>query len=84
MQTTLAVAKEIYRKAIDTRASDAEGPVWWSHVVDEIHDVIAARTLADAAALIEWWHQDWTIVSETPRAAAKRIREAARELRLSA
>lgn len=81
MQITLAVAKAIYRKAIDTRASDTEGPVWWRHVADEMHDVIAARTLADAEALIEWWHHDWTEVSDTPRAAAKRIREAAREIR---
>ncbi len=48
MQITLAVVKAICRKAIDTRASDAEGPAWWSHVADEMQDVIAARTLAAA------------------------------------
>lgn len=84
MQITLTVAKEIYRNAIDTRASDAEGPAWRSQVADEMHDVIAARTLADAARLIEWWHHDWTMVSDTPRSAAKRIREAARAIRCNA
>lgn len=84
MQITLDAAKMIYRKAIYSQARDVEGPAWWDEVADEMRDVIAARTLGDAAALIEWWHHDWTEVSDTPRAAAKRIREAARELRLNA
>ncbi|WP_321846937.1 hypothetical protein [Paraburkholderia bannensis] len=84
MQFTLDAAKAIYREAIDARASDVEGPAWWGEVADEMRDVIAARTLTDAAALIEWWHHDWTEVSDTPRAAAKRIREAARSVRFNA
>lgn len=84
MQITLDTAKAIYRAAIDTQVSDVEGRAWWDEVADEMRDVIAARTLADAAALIEWWHPDWTEVSDTPRAAAKRIREAARSVRLNA
>lgn len=84
MQISLNTAKDIYRKAIDPRASNTEGAAWWDEVADEVRDVLAARTLDDAAALIEWWHHDWTEVSDTPRAAAKRIREAARALRLKA
>lgn len=83
MQLTLDAVKAVYRNAIDSRASDVEGSAWWDEVADEMRDVIAARTLADAAALIEWWHHDWTVVSDTPRAAAKRIREAACKLRLN-
>ena len=82
MQITLDTAEAIYRKAIDPRASDGEGATWWDEVADEVRDVIAARSLGDAAAMIDWWHHDWTEASDTPRAAARRIREAARALRL--
>ncbi|WP_369050121.1 hypothetical protein [Burkholderia gladioli] len=84
MQITLEAAKAIYRQAIDPRASETEGPAWWNEVADEVRDVIAARTLAAAAAMIEWWHRDWTQVSDTSRDAARRIREAARALRSNA
>ncbi len=84
MGITLEAAKEIYRKAIDSRAADGEGEEWWNKVADEIRGVIAARTLDGATAVIAWWHHDWTCVSDTPRAAAKRIREAGRELRAKA
>lgn len=77
-------AKAIYRTAVDPRASDAESAAWWDEVADEMRDVVAARTIADAAQVIEWWHHDWTIVSDTARDAAKRIRLAARELRAQA
>ena len=81
---TLSTIKAIYRNAIDPRASDCEGSAWWSEVADEVRNVIAARTLGEAAALIEWWHHDWTEVSDTPRNAAKRIREASRLQRINA
>ncbi|MDF0506620.1 hypothetical protein POK33_38360 [Burkholderia cenocepacia] len=84
MQITLDMAKVIYRAAIDTRASDGESAAWWDEVADEVRDVIAARSLANAAAVIEWWHHDWAAVSDTPRDAARRIREAARALRPNA
>ncbi|MBF5008723.1 hypothetical protein [Burkholderia pseudomultivorans] len=84
MQITLDTAKAVYRKAIDPRVSDGEGVAWWDEVADEVRDVIAARSLADAAAVIEWWHHDWTEVSDTSRDAARRIREAARALRPNA
>lgn len=84
MQITIDTAKAVYRKAIDPRASDGEGAAWWDEVADEVRDVIAARSLADAAAVIEWWHHDWTEVSDTSRDAARRIREAARALRPNA
>jgi nucleotide-binding universal stress UspA family protein len=78
------VAKAVYRQAIDPSARDGEGAAWWSEVVDEIRDVIAARSVSEAAAVIDWWHNDWSAVSDTPRDAAKRIRESARTLRLNA
>lgn len=84
MQITVDTAKAIYRKAIDPRASDGEGLIWWDEVVDEVRGMIAARSLGDAATVIEWWHHDWAEVSDTPRDAAKRIREADRALRLDA
>lgn len=81
MQLSLDSAKKIYREAIDSRASDGEGKAWWDEVAHEVRDVIAARTLEDAAAVIEWWHHDWTEAFDTPRNAARRIRERARALR---
>ncbi|WP_186032219.1 hypothetical protein [Burkholderia gladioli] len=81
MQITLDTAKAVYRKAIDPSAGDSEGAAWWDEVADEVRDVVAARTLAAAAAMIEWWHRDWTEVSDTSCDAARRIREAARALR---
>ncbi|MDN7726518.1 hypothetical protein [Burkholderia gladioli] len=83
MQITLDTAKAVYRKAIDPSTGDGEGAAWWGEVANEIRDVVAARTLA-AAAMIEWWHRDWTQVSDTSRDAARRIREAARALRSNA
>lgn len=81
---SLDAAKAIYRHAVDPRASDGEGAAWWDEVADEVRDVVAARSVNEAAAVIEWWHHEWSAVSDTPHAAAKRIREAARVLRLNA
>ncbi len=80
MALTLDAAKAIYRQAIDPRASDGESSAWWDEVADEVRDVVAARTVTAAAEVIQSWHHDWTAVSDTPRNAAKRIREAARML----
>lgn len=76
--------KAIYRSAVDPRASYAESAAWWDEVADEMRDVVAARTIADAAQVIEWWHHDWASVADTARDTAKRIRQAARELRAEA
>lgn len=70
--------KTIYRAAIDASASDGEGEAWWREVQEEVVRLLAARTVGDAAAVIDWWHIDWAMVNDTPRAAAKRLREAAR------
>jgi hypothetical protein len=83
MAIELDAAKAIYRHAVDPNASDGEGSAWWDEVADELRDVLAARSLNDAAKVIQWWHHDWTAVSDTPRNAAKRIREAARALRFN-
>lgn len=84
MAITHDAAKAIYRQAIDARASDAEGASWWAEVVGEVCDVVAARSLTEAAAVIDCWHHDWEMVSDTSRNAAKRIRQAARVLRIKA
>jgi len=73
-------AKTIYRAAIDSDASDGEGLSWWQEVRDEVAQVLDARTLAAAADVISWWHNDWRRVSDHPRAAAKRLREVAKTL----
>lgn len=70
------IVKAIYRQAIDPSASDGEGDAWWSEVGAELSGVLAARTLSEAAAIITWWHHDWSSVGDTARAAAKRIRSA--------
>ncbi|WP_186214937.1 hypothetical protein [Burkholderia gladioli] len=80
MQITVDTAKAVYRKAIDPCAGDSEGEVWWDEVADEVRDVVAARSLVDAAAVIAWWHHDWTEVADTSRDAVRRIRVAARAL----
>lgn len=74
----LDAAKTIYRAAIDPRALDGEGDAWWSPVADELAEVIAAPTAGQAAEVVAWWDRDWTSVNDTPRAAAARIRRAAR------
>ncbi|HEP6430804.1 hypothetical protein [Burkholderia arboris] len=81
MAISLDAAKAIYRRAIDTSAGDAEGAAWWEEVADEVRDVVAARSVSEAAEIIEWWHRDWATVADTARSAAKRIRDAAREFR---
>jgi len=83
MAIELDAAKAIYRQAVDPSASDSEGSAWWHEVAGELRSVVAARSLDDAAEVIQWWHHDWTAVSDTPRGAAKRIREAARAMRLN-
>lgn len=70
------IVKAIYRQAIDPNASDGEGDAWWSEVGAEVSDVLAAGSLDEAAAIIAWWHHDWSSVGDTARAAAKRIRSA--------
>jgi hypothetical protein len=70
-------AKRIYREAIDLRAKDAEGDQWWEAVRAELAQVLSARARGEAAAVIAWWHHDWSYVSYPARDAARRIRAAA-------
>jgi len=44
----------------------------------ELGQVLAARSTAEAAQVIAWWHRDWSMVGDTAEAAARRIRAAAR------
>ena len=74
-ELTLDQAKRVYRSAIDAKASDAEGADWWSEVAREVRQVCAATSLKAAAAVIEWWHHDWSAVGDSANAAAQRIRQ---------
>ncbi len=80
---TLDQVKVVYRAAIDSTADDREGDTWWSEVADEILRVVAAPTVATAAAEIDWWHSEWSSVNDSPRAAAGRIRASARMVSLN-
>jgi hypothetical protein len=75
---TLDQVKTLYRAEIEPNALDAWGPDWWEKVHLEIERVVAADSLAQAAV---WWHHDWMSVSDTARAAARRIRVAAKRAR---
>lgn len=76
--SVIDAAKALYRASIDARAMDGEGDAWWSDVAVELAEVISAPSIMAAANVIAWWHHDWTCVSDTPQAAASRIRRAAR------
>lgn len=73
---TLDQAKAVYRQAVDAGARDSEGEDWWTNVHREMQAVAAAANVSDAAAVISWWHRDWTMVGDTARGAAGRIRTA--------
>lgn len=79
--STFEHTKVIYRAAIDAAARDDEGEAWWQEVQGEVSKVLAARTISDAAAVIDWWHHDWSMVNDSAQAAAKRLREAAKNVR---
>jgi hypothetical protein len=83
MKISIEQAKAIYREAIDPRASDGESTSWWDDVRADVEQVVCARTERDAAAVIAWWHHDWSLCSDTPSEAARRIRRAARAIELS-
>lgn len=78
LDLTLEATKTIYRAAVDAQALDIESDAWWAAVHAEVSQVLAARTAGEAAQVIAWWHHDWSIVGDTAKAAAQRIRAAAR------
>lgn len=78
VDVSLYTVKVIYRCAIDEKASDGEGADWWAAVAAEVIAVIRAKSIPAAAGVIDWWHNDWGQVGDTPKAAAQRIRSAAR------
>jgi hypothetical protein len=65
-------------EATDANASDDEGNDWWMQVTSEMCQVCSATSVQVAAAVIEWWHHDWSVVDASVKAAAKRIRLAAK------
>lgn len=72
--------RTVYRQGIDPGASGREPSVWWGAVAEATRDVVSAGTDREAAAVMEWWHNDGTLVSNTPMAAARRIRRAPRQM----
>lgn len=80
MQITINEAKTIYRAAVDAAARDSEGDEWWLAVATEVSAVLSADSVATAGRVIAWWHHDWSAVGDSPRAAAGRIRRAARQI----
>jgi hypothetical protein len=56
MAIALDDAKAIYRRAVDPRASEGESSAWWDEVADEVRKVVAARSVSEAAGIIQWWH----------------------------
>lgn len=56
---------------------NGEGRSWWAEVHVEPGQVLAARTVGDAAKVIAWWHNDWAAVGDTAKGPAQRIRAAA-------
>lgn len=79
-EMTLDEAKRVYRNAIDSTKTDAEGADWWIEVASEVRRVCAATSLKTAAEVIEWWHHDWSAVGDSAKAAAQRIRQAAKNI----
>jgi len=73
----LELVKNIYRRAIDPTANDGESAQWWADVADELERVIAAPDARAGGAVIAWWHHDWSTVSDSPIAEARRICAAA-------
>jgi len=80
MSLDLPTVKTVYRQAIDARARDAEGDSWWMEVAAEVQSVVDTFDAREAAAIINWWHDDWSAIGDTPARAARRIRTAAKRV----
>lgn len=81
MKISSEQTKVVYREAIDPMASDGESASWWEEIMAEVKQVACARTERDAEAVIAWWHHDWSLVSDRPAAAVRRIRRAVRAIK---
>lgn len=71
---------QIYQRAVDPTmgAEQCEQcEQWWAVVSAELDAVIAAPDSAATAGIIAWWHHDWSMVSQTPKRVAGRIRRQA-------
>lgn len=74
-------AIRIYQAAVDPNIGVEQGSQWCATVSEELDAVIAAPDIAEAAGIITWWHHDWSMVGQTPKRVAGRIRrQAARVL----
>lgn len=73
----LDTMKAVYRQAIRPKPADEGGGDWWAEVAAEVKAVIDAPTIDAAAAVIAWWHHDWSLVGDTAKQSARRLRTAA-------
>ncbi|MGA3979010.1 hypothetical protein ACI2UK_24445 [Ralstonia nicotianae] len=48
----------------------------------EVAALINADSIASAAKVIDWWHNHWRLLGDTPRVSASKIRAAARALKV--
>ena len=71
-------AMRVYRLAIDAKVNG--DTYWWRGVLAEVREVCAAPTIQAAAAVIAWWHHDWSSLGDSASAAARRIRLAAKAI----
>jgi hypothetical protein len=73
-------AIQIYQSAVDPTMGAEQGAQWWADVSAELDAVIAAPDNAAAAGIITWWHHDWSMVGQTPKRVAGRIRRQAERM----
>jgi len=81
-ELTIDQAKKVYLTAIDPKASHADDPDWWSEIVKEVREVCSSRSDKAGASVIEWWHNDWSSVGDSAITASRRIRQAAKHIRM--
>ena len=70
-------AIQIYQGAVDPTVGADQGAEWWAEVRAELDAVVSAPDTATAADIIAWWHHDWSLVGQTPKRVASRIRRQA-------
>ncbi len=73
-------AIRIYQSAVDASMGAEQGAQWWADVSAELDAVIAAPDSMVAAGIIAWWHHDWSMLGQTSKRVAGRIRRQAAQV----
>ena len=58
-------AKAVNRLAINRSTANTEGMAWREEVRVQLVRVLAARTVAEDATVVGWWHGTCTAVNDT-------------------